>query len=172
MAPELPPSRRLAAAPAIDIEDHVDAGRDLVDWLATLAPAAVDACLKSPPGDGPVVLPGLELVEVSLVSDETIARVHGEFLSDPSPTDVITFHHGEILVSLDTARAAAPEAGTSVAAEVLLYMVHGLLHLMGHGDAGEEERIRMHRLQDTIVACLLGADEGDSRSSPRELPGK
>jgi len=172
MAPELPPSRRLAGAPAVEIEDHVGVGRDLLDWLAALAPAAVGACLESPPGDGPVVLPGLELVEVSLVSDETIARVHGEFLSDPSPTDVITFHHGEILVSFDTARTAAPEAGTCVGAEVLLYMVHGLLHLMGHGDAGKEERIRMHQLQDMIVARLLGAGDGDPRSSSGELPGK
>lgn len=144
-----------AARPEIEVADHAGAGRELTDWLSAIAPAAVAVVLASPRGEGEVVLPGLDLVEVSLVSDEAIARVHGEFLADPEPTDVITFHHGEILVSVETAAAAAPEAGTSLREEVLLYMVHGLLHLMGHRDAADPERARMHRLQEGLCARLL-----------------
>ena len=71
-----------------------------------VAADALALCLASRgPGDAP--LGELGEIEVSLVSDEDIARVHGEFMDDPTPTDVITFQHGEILVSLDTARREA-----------------------------------------------------------------
>ena len=60
----------------------------------------------------------LEAVEISTVSDESIAHVHREFMGDPSPTDVITFHHGEIIVSLDTAQRQAAENGEPYEREV------------------------------------------------------
>ncbi len=40
----------------------------------------------------------LREVEATIVSDRSIARVHGQFFNDPTPTDVITFQHGEILL--------------------------------------------------------------------------
>ena len=64
-------------------------------------------CLRSVGSEEPV-LPQLSSVEVSLIGDEEIARVHSEFLEDPTPTDVITFHHGEILISVDTAEREGP----------------------------------------------------------------
>ena len=58
------------------------------------------------------------------------------------PTDVLSFvlddddgHlEGEVIISADTAAAAAAEVGWPAAAEQLLYVIHGMLHLVGYRD--------------------------------------
>lgn len=92
----------------------------------------------------------LENIEVSLVSDRAIAKVHGEFLNDPTPTDVITFHHGEILVSAETAAREAVARKLPLEQELLLYIIHGMLHLRGHDDHEAGARRTMHRIQKQI----------------------
>ena len=91
-----------------------------------------------------------------MVSDEVIAAVHAEFLDDPTATDVITFPHGEILISHDTARRCAQEHGHSLSGELFLYIVHGLLHLNGHLDGDAVDRDLMHRIQDEIWLQISG----------------
>jgi probable rRNA maturation factor len=144
----------LPAQPRIEIFPHTDCGEISLDRLTGQALAALPLCLASPGSDEPV-LAALEEVEVSLVSDEVIAGVHGEFMDDPTPTDVITFHHGEILISIDTARREAPAHGNSVAEETLLYLIHGLLHLNGHTDLREPDRTVMHQRQEEILRQIL-----------------
>ncbi len=94
----------------------------------------------------------VEEVEISFVTDEAIAAVHGEFMDDPTPTDVITFHHGEILISLDTAKRQAAEHQVPWERETALYIIHGLLHLAGWDDREEAERKKMHEVQDRILS--------------------
>jgi len=142
------------ALPRIEIFPHTGCGEISLDRLTGQALAALPLCLASRGGEEPV-LGALEEVEISLVSDEVIAGVHGEFMDDPTPTDVITFHHGEILISVDTARREAPAHGNSVAEETLLYLIHGLLHLNGHTDLGEPDRSTMHRVQEEILRQIL-----------------
>lgn len=138
----------------IEIFSHVDDSSIPIDWLEERAREALPACLASPGSEEPV-LPSLETIEISLVSDETIADVHGEFLDDPTPTDVITFHHGEILISADTAKREGPAHGNEWHEEILLYLIHGLLHLNGHTDLVEPDRKRMHRRQEEILQEVL-----------------
>ena len=140
--------------PAVEIYDHAKCDDVSIPWLADKARRAVPFCLEAR-GTVEAVLPGLGEIEISLVDDETIGRVHGEFLDDPDPTDVITFLHGEILVSAETARREGPEHGKTTAEEILLYVVHGLLHLNGHTDLGEPERTEMHRIQEEILCIVL-----------------
>lgn len=144
--------------PRLEIFIHDDGDHLALDPLQSRIEQGLVLCLEAP-GEGERVLPDLEEVEFNLVSDETIARVHAEFMDDPTATDVITFQHGEIFVSCETARREGPEHGHSEDEEVLLYMIHGLLHLNGHTDAGEAERDLMHRTQDAILARVLG--QGD-----------
>ena len=110
------------------------------------------------PGPNPSALTGLEEVEVSLIDDAEIARVHADFLDDPTPTDVITFHHGEILVSLETAAREAAARGEPVLREAALYVIHGMLHLHGHDDADPPARARMHAAQDRILNAVWPRD--------------
>jgi len=91
-------------------------------------------------------------VEFSFVDDEVIAQVHADFLDDPTPTDVITFHHGEVMVSAETAKRQSEEFGqNNVLREVALYIVHGLLHLGGYEDYEEAEAQEMATLQEKVL---------------------
>lgn len=101
------------------------------------------------------VLPGLKKVEAVIVSDKVIADVHRRFMNIEGPTDVITFGHGEILISAQTAQANAVKYRKSLNHEIGLYIVHGLLHLNGFTDEAQEEARKMHRLQNQILnKCL------------------
>ena len=123
-------------------------------WLRRIGKAALPGCLanlKSP--DAP--LASLEEIEITLVNDTDIARVHADFLDDPTPTDVITFHHGEILISADTALRQGTEHGQTLDHEVALYLVHGLMHLAGWDDHEDEEAKEMAQRQEAILQAVL-----------------
>ena len=102
-------------------------------------------------------------LHVILVSDRRIAEVHRRFLHLSGPTDVITFHHGEIFISAETARRQAGQFGTSMTKELCLYIVHGLLHLHRFDDTTRSPGERMKRVQDEIVrVAKLPGMPGDS----------
>lgn len=124
------------------------------DWLKALAEQALPLVLAVP-GAQENVLALLGEIEVTVVTDAEIAAVHGQFLADPSPTDVITFHHGEILVSVETASRQALEHGLSWDQELALYVIHGLLHLAGWDDHDPAEAERMSATQERILRAVL-----------------
>ncbi len=99
----------------------------------------------------------LATLEVALVDDDTSARVHMDFMEIPGPTDVITFHHGEIVIGVEVALRQAEEYDEPFGREILRYFVHGLLHLAGHEDAEEAGRKAMEAAQEEIVAKLWAA---------------
>ena len=125
-----------------------------VKRLRELAAAALAECVLHS-GDGLFALKQIPEIEVAVVSDAVIARVHVEFMDVPGATDVITFDHGEIVVSADTARAQAAEHGHGVVGELALYIIHGLLHLNGYDDIAPRDRAKMHRVQDRIWRRVL-----------------
>ena len=100
------------------------------------------------------VLSELDLVELNLVDDETIARIHGDYLDDPTATDVITFPYGEIFVSLDTAERYARLHGLEVEQELYRYLVHGMVHLHGYLDVTPELRAEFFAVQEPLVALF------------------
>lgn len=100
------------------------------------------------------VLDRLPEISFVLVSDARIAALHGEFMGDPAPTDVITFHHGEIVISAETARREARQRGLPLSAEVARYAVHGLLHLAGWSDSGAGAA-SMRAVQEKILRRAL-----------------
>ena len=128
--------------------------RAAIPWLRRFAPVALEECLLHP-AHGGAPLPRLCEVEVTLVCDATIARVHRDFMDIPGATDVITFEHGEIVISAETAQANAAQYGRALEEELALYIVHGLLHLNGHLDKAPADAARMHRLQEQILADCL-----------------
>jgi probable rRNA maturation factor len=96
----------------------------------------------------------LATVEVALVDDVTSDRVHQDFMEIEGATDVITFHHGEIVIGVEVAERQAAEYGEPLARELLRYLVHGLLHLAGHEDEEAADRTRMEQAQEAIVTQL------------------
>lgn len=125
-------------------------------WLTALeeaAPAAAQLALdRAATPDSPLAL--LATLEVALVDDQTSDEVHRNFMNIEGPTDVITFHHGEIVIGAAVAARQAAEYGEPLGREILRYLVHGLLHLAGHEDADEAERATMEAAQEEIVVTL------------------
>jgi len=115
--------------------------------LQEFARRALRFCADQPGGG----LTNLEEVNVILVSDRRMARLHRDFMGIGGPTDVITFQHGEIVISVETARRQAGIYRTSLEQELRLYLVHGLLHLRGFEDANPEGQARMKRIQEEIL---------------------
>ncbi len=116
--------------------------------------AALDAVLRTP-GPGERTLPSLEQVEFVLVSDEVISHVHREFCGDPMPTDVITFHHGEIVLGAETIMRHAAEFQQAPWVELTRCCLHGLLHLNGHIDDEPESAEQMRAVQEKILAAVV-----------------
>ncbi len=105
-------------------------------------------------------------VDVVFVDDPTLREMHERFLDDPTVTDVMAFDYtqaeddagsdpqAEVYVSVERARAVAEERGESSRDELLLYLVHGSLHLCGLDDHEERDRREMRAAERVILASL------------------
>lgn len=100
-------------------------------------------------------------LSVVFLTDAALAKLHGDFLGDPSNTDVITFEGdpalgsvGEICVSADTAAAYAREHAGDFSRELTLYLVHGWLHLAGYDDLEPGKKRVMRRAESRAMRLL------------------
>jgi|ERR1019366_464411 probable rRNA maturation factor len=119
---------------------------------------------------------------INLVGAKEMARVNCQFLQHEGSTDVITFDyhdvgqasrlshskcskdgdrhdacptlHGEVFISVDDAVAQAKKFKTSWQSEVVRYVVHGVLHLLGHDDLKPDLRRKMKREENRLVRRL------------------
>ena len=110
-------------------------------------------------------------ISVALVDDPTIHQLNRQYLDHDDATDVLSFVfqrdrdllEGEVIVSADTAVSRAAEFGWTAAEELLLYVIHGTLHLVGYDDGTSDERAEMlARERDCLLR--LGIEP-----PPREL---
>lgn len=139
---------------SIQVHNRQRTVRVRLPWLRRLAQVALEKC-REYSGDGRFALHQIAEVEVAIVSDRVIADVHQRFMDIPGATDVITFEHGEIVTSAQTAAEYARQYGHGVDQELALYIIHGLLHLNGYDDLTRSDAARMHRTQQHILqACL------------------
>jgi probable rRNA maturation factor len=105
-------------------------------------------------------------IGVMIADDETIHEINRRHLDHDYPTDVISFTYersetvvdGELVASLCTARRSANELGWDWRHELLLYVVHGTLHICGLEDTTPQERAAM-RAQEQAVLRQLGIDD-------------
>jgi probable rRNA maturation factor len=114
------------------------------------------------------------MVSVAVVDDPTIHAINRQYLQHDYPTDVLSFVleddgrqlQGELVVSADTAARNAVDYGWSAADELLLYLVHGTLHLVGHRDK-EPAEIAAMRGAETAHMLQLGVSMRDAEDSQR-----
>ncbi len=100
-------------------------------------------------------------LSITLVDDETIARLNSLYHHGEGPTDVLSFPlreeegdlWGDIYISLDTARRQACEYGGSLTREVRLLVVHGILHLCDYDDQEESSRRAMRKREAYYLEC-------------------
>lgn len=125
-----------------------------VQELEKFAAKALRACLRLH-RHTPTKLMGLHEIFVLLISDRRMSSLHRQFLRQSGPTDVLTFEHGEIFISTETARQNARLFRTSLGRELRLYLVHGLLHLHGFDDQNEADAREMRKVQEKILRGLV-----------------
>jgi len=105
-------------------------------------------------------------LEIAVVDDDEIQRVHRDFLGKDSTTDVISFPYlnnpeekrieGELFLSADTALRSAPEFNLTPKQELLLYAIHGTLHLVGYDDQTDLQRTEMRAKEQEYLQPVLG----------------
>jgi probable rRNA maturation factor len=108
--------------------------------------------------------PGGEL-SLAFMTDAKLAKLHGDFLDDPTTTDVITFEGqpefgvaGEICVSADTAATYSKTNDRDFSEELTLYIVHGWLHLAGYDDLQPAKKRKMRAAESRAMKLLHAAD--------------
>jgi probable rRNA maturation factor len=141
---------KLAGIPKVDVRNFQRKVPVNTAALQNFASKALPLCLelrKTRTTD----LTKLREIFVLVVSDRRMASLHRQFLNQEGPTDVITFSHGEIFISGETARRQAGQFGNSLTRELQLYIVHGLLHLHGFDDQNKIDAQRMKKVQEEIL---------------------
>lgn len=111
--------------------------------------------------------------ELSIVcsDEETMAKLHVDFMDEPGPTDVLSFPMdelrpgtperptppgllGDIVLCPSFAKGQADAAGHPLMDELLLLTTHGVLHLLGYDHAEPEEELEMFGLQKSILKAF------------------
>lgn len=119
------------------------------------------------------LLAELEITEaelgIALVGKKEMARVNWDFLQHEGSTDVITFDHsvpnsqptsghpqlhGELFICVDDAVLQARKFSTTWQAEVVRYVVHGVLHLLGYDDLRPQLRRSMKQAENRLLRRL------------------
>ena len=99
-------------------------------------------------------------VDVAVVDRETIAQLNRQYLGHRGETDVLSFDLSDttrarlvaqIVVCGDVAVEQARRHGSGRQRELMLYVVHGLLHLTGHDDTTPHDAARMHAREDELL---------------------
>jgi len=98
---------------------------------------------------------------VLYTDNRTIQGLNYRFLGRKEPTDVLCFDLSDkdetladIVISTETAEENSRLFKTSPGREARLYLVHGILHLLGYKDRNKKDRIRMHRKALQILKKL------------------
>lgn len=106
--------------------------------------------------------------ELSLIfsDDEHLQQLNLQFREIDAPTDVLSFpstltdpesgtiYLGDVIISVQKALAQAKSGGHTIMDELQLLTVHGVLHLLGHDHANEEQKSRMWAAQNEILNRL------------------
>lgn len=110
-------------------------------------------------------------VSVTLTDDAYIRTLNRQYRQMDRPTDVLSFALnegdepaitggpeinvlGDIILSVERAKAQAEEYGHSLRREIAFLTVHGMLHLLGYDHIEEAERIEMEREQKAVMEAL------------------
>lgn len=103
-------------------------------------------------------------ISIALVGSGRMATLHEKYLRVAGPTDVLTFDHerspdgrclaGEVVLCVPFAKRQAARRGTETERELLLYALHGVLHLSGFDDLTKSDYEKMHAEEDRILTAI------------------
>lgn len=99
------------------------------------------------------------------MSDEDLLKINIEYLNHDTYTDIITFDNsenekvieGDIFISVDRVKENATKFNIAEENELLRVMAHGVLHLLGFKDKGDDDIQKMRRAEDEAIGRYLSA---------------
>ncbi len=99
---------------------------------------------------------------VRVVNEASMSQLHQEHANISDTTDVLTFDngstgtsiHADIAICSDVAFSVASDRNHTLNEELLLYVVHGVLHCMGFDDHQEDAHQKMHEEEDRILTAI------------------
>ena len=108
-----------------------------------------------------------QIISISFVGSRTITRINKDFVNHLGLTDVISFDYRDSLFPYENDFAAeliihpgmaikegVARKNSSFAYEMVLYLVHGILHIAGENDLSPKERKQMRRKERSIIKEL------------------
>ncbi|MBI5123805.1 MAG: rRNA maturation RNase YbeY [Candidatus Omnitrophica bacterium] len=109
-------------------------------------------------------------LEIIFLDDDSIRRLNKRYKRKDLPTDVLSFKIdrrefgvdeflGEILISADRAFHNAKIFESSFERELALYVIHGILHLLGYDDEKNKDRVVMRKIEQEILCHLCGKED-------------
>jgi probable rRNA maturation factor len=137
--------------PTVTCETDLDAPDTDPVWLHARTEAAL-----------PHLSRAVQRITIRIVDDLEMVDLHVRYHDDPTTTDVLTFEatsepmplEVDIAICLDEARRQSNDRSHDVNSELLLYVVHGLLHCCGHDDHDSEAHAVMHAEEDRILKAI------------------
>ena len=136
------------------LNEAPDMRPEAVSWLQVHADRAVNTIDRG--GE----------VRVRIVGDDAMSALHAKYKDDPETTDVLTFDLADgasvggadldvdLIVCADEAARRGAELGHTPECELLLYVVHGLMHCLGHDDQDPSAADAMHRAEDDLLESI------------------
>ena len=151
--PGEPPSSATFCQPTIDVTTQcpMPCSVDL-DRLADGAKRIVDQISRA-----------VVSLSIVLIDDAEMSIQHDAHLGDATTTDILTFDLSEsqdsplevqLVICVDVAKREADGRGHSIEQELLLYIVHGLLHCCGFDDKSDSDAAVMHAEEDRILTAI------------------
>lgn len=117
----------------------------------------------------------LHRLSIRIITDEQMCDLHRQFSNDDSTTDVLTFPatdatdhiDADIAICLDQAARQSAARDHCINHELLLYIIHGILHCIGYDDHTKADYAAMHTEEDRILRAIgVGALFHDEEPSP------
>jgi probable rRNA maturation factor len=93
-------------------------------------------------------------IVIVFTGSQRMRSINKKFLGHDYVTDVITFDHGEIVICPSVAQSNAKRFKTSVDKELILYVIHGLLHLAGYDDHSPKDIAAMRAMEEKLLPNL------------------
>lgn len=95
-------------------------------------------------------------MSVYFVGTRKISQLHKDFFNDPTPTDCITFpidsaYLGDIFICPEAALRYDPKSPYE---ETKLYLIHGILHLLGYDDLEPKAKQTMRKMEKKCMDHL------------------
>ena len=105
------------------------------------------------------------VLSLAFLPEKDHSKLHGQFLNDYRPTDVITFPAdpdneiaGEICVSVEQAMEISLTENFTFDQELSLYLIHGLLHLIGYDDKSPDDR-KLMKQEESVAMEIIDKDD-------------